>query len=32
VTRILDDDTVVVDFGADDRAERAVSHLKLTKL
>lgn len=35
VTRVLDDDCVVVDFGRPgdaDRTERAVSHRKLTKL
>ena len=35
VTRVLDDDSVVVDFsraGDTDRNERAVSHRKLTKL
>jgi transcription elongation factor GreA-like protein len=29
VTRVVNDDTVIVDFGT---ADRAVSHLKLTKL
>jgi hypothetical protein len=32
VTRVMNDDTVIVDFGLADRADRAVSHLKLTKL
>jgi len=32
VTRVVDDESVIVDFGRDDRAERAVSHRKLTKL
>lgn len=32
VTRLVNDDTVIVDFGRSDCGDRAVSHLKLTKL
>jgi hypothetical protein len=32
VTRLLNDATVTVDFGLADGADRAVSHLKLTRL
>lgn len=32
VTRVMDDESVIVDFGHTDRAHRAVSHRKLTKL
>lgn len=32
VTRVVDEDSVIVDFGRTDRVERAVSHRKLTKL
>jgi hypothetical protein len=32
VTRVVNDDTVTVDFGLADRTDRVVSHRKLTKL
>ena len=32
VTRVVDDVSVIVDFGRTDTVERAVSHHKLTKL
>jgi hypothetical protein len=32
VVRVVDDESVIVDFGHPDGADRAVSHRKLTKL